>query len=111
METVKTIRQGDLLFVPVSTAPNAHWSEDARREDGVIREGEATGHHHRLAVLEDAEVFRPSWGTPLVKVGPNGVSIIHEEHHTVTLQPNTTYAVHVAREFDYLRAATRYTRD
>lgn len=108
MET-KTIRQGDLLFIPCNDQP--YNAENTIRKDGVIMEGEATGHHHRVAVLEDAEVFRPTWGDTLVRVSERGVSIVHDEHKTVTLAPNTTYKVHIAQEFDYLRQATRYSRD
>lgn len=46
-----------------------------------------------------------------VQVGPNGVSILHEEHKPVTLEPNTTYKVHRAREYDYLAAVARTVRD
>lgn len=112
---MQTIRQGDVLFIPVTEGNPfqgyAATTDQSKRKDGVIQEGEATGHHHKLAVLEDAEVFRPSWGDSLVRVGPNGVSIVHEEHATVTLAPNTTYKVHIAREFDYMREAMRYVRD
>jgi hypothetical protein len=114
---MQTIRQGDVLFIPVQAEELSRvqlhdiTNKDGFRKDGVIQEGEATGHHHKLAVLENAEVFRPAWGDSLVRVGPNGVSIVHEEHATVTLAPNTTYKVHIAREFDYLREVTRYSRD
>jgi hypothetical protein len=101
------IRQGDLLFVPVGKMP-----ENATRiETGIIAEGEATGHHHRLAVLEDAELAAHWDGTKMVKVGPNGVTVVHEEHGPVMLAPNTTYAVHQAREYDYLAEATRFVAD
>ena len=101
------IRQGDLLFVPVSKLP-----ENATRiETSIIAEGEATGHYHRLAVLEDAELAALWNGSKMVKVGPNGVTVIHEEHGPVTLVPNTTYAVHQAREYDYLAEATRFVAD
>lgn len=106
---MQTIRQGDVLFIPVGDGRNGAYGE--KRADGVIQEGEATGHHHKLAVLDDAEVFRPSWGDSIVRVGPNGVSIVHEEHATVNLAPDTTYKVHIAREFDYLRETMRYVRD
>lgn len=111
---MQTIRQGDVLFIPLSTKENPIHEEfhgQSRRADGVIQEGEATGHHHKLAVLDDAEVFRPTWGDALVRVGPNGASIVHEEHATVNLAPNTVYKVHIAREFDYLRESARYSRD
>lgn len=107
---MKTVRQGDLLFIPVENTREVNPTD--KQPDGIIREGEATGHHHRLAILEDAEVFRPSsWGDTIVRVSDRGVSIVHEEHHTVTLAPNTTYKVHVAREFDYLRASNRFVAD
>lgn len=108
------IRQGDVLFIPLKndeTISDWSYGEKSLQKNGIIQEGEATGHHHKLATLENAEVFRPDWGDSIVKVGPNGVSIVHEEHATVTLAPNTTYRVHIAREFDYTRAAMRYVRD
>lgn len=110
---MRTIRQGDVLFIPAAKTEDRIGVGDAesRRKDGVIQEGEATGHHHRVAVLEDAEVFRPSWGDASVRVGPNGVSIVHEEHAPVTLDPNTTYTVHIAREFDYVAQFARQVRD
>jgi hypothetical protein len=115
---VPVIRQGDLLFFPQSDVPKHildHFEEksDGIQKDGVIQEGEATGHHHRVAVLEDAEVLRFPYGTneTYVKVGPNGVAIVHEEHGPVTLAPNTTYRVHRAREYDYVQGAARYMED
>jgi hypothetical protein len=101
------IRQGDLLFVPTGKL-----SENAARiETGIIAEGEATGHHHCLAVLDDAELTALWDGSKMLKVGPNGVTVIHEEHGPVILAPNTTYAVHQAREYDYLAEATRFVAD
>ena len=47
----------------------------------------------------------------MVKVGPNGVTVVHEEHGAVMLSPNTTYEVHQAREYDYLAEATRFVAD
>jgi hypothetical protein len=107
---MKTIRQGDVLFIPVD-AKACNTLPDSKREDGIIQEGEATGHHHKLADLEAAEVFRPSWGSASVRVGPLGVSIVHEEHAPVILAPDTTYTVHIAREYDYLREMMRQVRD
>jgi hypothetical protein len=95
------IRQGDLLFIPRAEIPG--YLQPKLFKDGIIAQGEATGHHHRPAVLEDAEVFEVGHdATKYLKVGPNGVSITHEEHQPVNLEPNTIYEVHRAREFDYL---------
>ena len=113
---MQTIRQGDLLFIPLQseTANSSHvnpYRAENFRPDGIIREGEATGHHHRIAVLDDAEVFRPQpneWqGVTVVRVSERGVSIVHEEHKPVHLAPNTTYRVNIAREFDYAAQVTR----
>ena len=111
---MKTIRQGDLLFVPAAELPEEEKhpliAERKPKPDGVIAKGEATGHHHRIAVLADAEVFE-TWNGTYVRVGPNGVSIQHEEHKPVTLEPNTIYRVHRAREHDYLTEVARVVRD
>lgn len=107
----KAVRQGDLLFIPRES--NVPWATDKAdkrngfRKDGIIQEGEATGHHHRLDDLEKADVFRPKMGEPYVVVGPMGVGVIHEEHGRVTLDPSTTYDIHIAREFDPIEGERR----
>jgi hypothetical protein len=111
---MKTIRQGDLLFIPQAEVSD-HVLEYAKapestRKNGVIAEGEATGHHHRVEVLDNAIVFQ-AYNDVYVKVGPNGVSIVHEEHGPVKLDPDTTYKVNRAREFDYLAVNTRFVAD
>jgi hypothetical protein len=109
---MKTIRQGDLLFVPQHETPQhvLDFAVAGKRKNGVIAEGEATGHHHRVATVEDATVFQ-AYNDVYVKVGANGVSIVHEEHGPVTLAPETVYKVNRAREFDYLAANTRFVAD
>jgi hypothetical protein len=103
------IRQGDVLFVPM-TEPIPDYVKEKKNVKGVVMEGEATGHHHKLADLEAAEVFRVSYGDSFVSVGPLGVSIVHEEHAPVQL-PAGNYRVKIAREYDYLAQATRFSRD
>lgn len=108
------IRQGDLLFVPrTSNATyviNAEW----KRKDGIIRQGEATGHHHRLAVLEDADVYQMGTGEPIVVVhnllDKTHTTVVHEEHGPVELKSGVTYDVHVAKEFDIVEGQ-RYVVD
>src|SRR6266849_8174614 len=109
---MKTIRQGDLLFIPQQEVSEhvLDCIKDGTRKDGVIAKGEATGHHHRSETLEDATVFQ-AYDDVYVKVGPNGVSIVHEEHGPVQLAPETTYKVNRAREFDYLESNARYIAD
>jgi len=109
---MKTIRQGDLLFVPLHEGKHIleHATAERVRKNGVIAEGEATGHHHRVETLEDATVFQ-AYNDTYVNVGANGVSIVHEEHGPVRLEPETVYKVNRAREFDYLADNARYVAD
>jgi hypothetical protein len=104
------VRHGDLLFVPVDAVPI-----EAKPElSGVVQRGEATGHSHRLADLDAAEVLVVSnWrgDSTFVKVGPLGVSIRHEEHGPVSLKPNTVYQVNRAREWDVLANLARFVAD
>ena len=112
MKNAKMIRQGDLLFVPLEEPPDWLRLEGRKPEPGgIIARGEARGHHHRVATVEDAEVFDVGLNNMFVRVGPNGVSIVHEEHEPVTLAPNTLYRVHRAREFDYLEGLARIVAD
>ncbi len=116
--TKKNIRQGDLLFVPVSEVPAQYRKAEFIQPKGLIREGEMTGHHHRLEVLESAFVYRPSNGmlhgekaSAFVDVGERGTVIVHEEHGPAKLEPNQSYAVLVAREHDYVADLTRQVWD
>jgi hypothetical protein len=106
------IRQGDLLFIPIHSDELP--PDIKKRESGTIAEGEATGHAHKITSLEDAEVFEVAgWQHTqiFVRVGSKGVSIVHEEHKAVVLEPRTAYKVHRAREYDYLSNLTRAVRD
>lgn len=108
METVKKdlIRQGDLLFTPVN--PDAYpfngYIKDGKyygyRKDGVIQEGEATGHHHKLEKPDSADVYRPSSQPAFIKVGKEQAVVVHEDHAPITLDANTAYQVSIAREED-----------
>lgn len=108
---METIRQGDVLFIPMNEIEKQQGHLTKQLASGIIQEGEATGHHHKLADLDAAEVFQSPWDGKYVRVGPLGVSIVHEEHAPVTLAPNTTYKVNIAREFDYLANIARRVRD
>lgn len=84
-------RQGDLLIVPVKSATKSQHSRP--RTDGVIQEGEATGHAHRLAGGE-------AWddqGTTFISSSGSAV-LTHDEHDTITL-PEGSYKVIRQREF------------
>jgi len=104
------IRQGDILFIPTNeTIPDYAKA----RTSGIVAQGEATGHHHRIAAddMQVAELMEIGWqGNLMLKVSEHGISIVHEEHKTVTIPPGT-YKVHQAREFDYMARFARTVRD
>ena len=104
------IRQGDLLFVPIENIPPGALI----RKSGIIQEGEVTGHHHRVATVEDAHVYTTEdWDGfhAFVETLERPAEIVHEEHGTVTLPAGSKFAVHIAREYDYLGQVDRQVRD
>lgn len=95
------IRQGDVLVVPCDTMPEGG-AEKVKREQGrlVLAHGEATGHAHAIAdagaemlVTKDeaAELY-------LLVHGTDPVSLVHDEHDTLTIAPGT-YRVIRQREY------------
>ena len=96
--------QGDVTFIPVKSIPKGK-----RIADGVIARGETTGHSHRVEVLEAAELYAIE-GKMFLKVGDEGVSIVHEEHGTVNLDPGN-YEIHIDQSFDYSAQALRNVAD
>lgn len=93
------IRQGDVLFKSIPALPVG---EQKKRANGTVAYGEVTGHSHRLAVLESAEVLEIGDGL-YVRVSDEGVRLggaafQHEEHATVILPPGD-YQVVIQREY------------
>jgi hypothetical protein len=87
-------RQGDVLLVPVTEMPHGQVVE---AEDGrlVLARGEATGHHHSVAV-EDGELVDTAEGVFLRIMAPTPLE--HQEHAPITLEPGT-YRVLRQREY------------
>jgi hypothetical protein len=99
------ISQGDVTFIPVRSIPKG----GSKIVDGVIAKGETTGHAHRVGTLEAAELYRMD-GKMFLCVGEGGVSIVHEEHAPVTLDPGN-YEIHIDQFFDYSAQALRNVQD
>lgn len=94
-------RQGDLLIV---AAPNPTRGKHARPiTDGVIQEGEATGHAHRLA---NGEAWVDAGNTFITSTG--SAVLTHDEHDTITL-PEGNYRV--IRQREYTPEGERVVRD
>lgn len=101
----KLYRQGDVLFKQVKSVPKG---QQKKRPTGHILEGEATGHIHRIADVDAAEVLEVGEGLFLSVTAEGGVSIVHEEHDTLTL-PAGTYEV--VRQREYSPKAIRNVAD
>src|SRR5262245_51939917 len=93
------MRQGDLLFIPISD-PAKQRAENPNG-GGILARGEATGHAHAIAAedLERAQVFLDERGRLVVDVAPSArITIRHEEHHEIILDPGI-WEVRRQREF------------
>lgn len=87
-------RQGDVLIRRIDGLPK---QKAVKRASGMILEGEATGHVHRIADLTRAEILEIGDGIYLC-VGKEGVRIVHEEHAALVL-PAGNYVVVRQREY------------
>jgi hypothetical protein len=87
-------RQGDVLIRRIPSLPK---QKAQPQLSGILAYGEVTGHAHRIENLECAEVLEIGNGR-FLRVGEEGVRIIHEEHAPVTL-PAGTYEVEIQREY------------
>jgi hypothetical protein len=104
MKKVELYRQGDVLIRRIDSLPK---QKAVKRENGQILEGEATGHVHRVDDLTKAEVLEV--GDRLyLRVGAEGVRIIHEEHDAITLPPGD---FEIVRQREYSPEAIRNVAD
>ena len=102
---MKNIRsQGDVTFIPVENVKRGQ-----KIADGVIARGEVTGHCHAIADLARAELYQCEDGM-YMEVGEKGVSITHQEHGTVVLEPGK-YRINIDKQYDYFSQALRNVAD
>ena len=100
------IYQGDVMIERIASLPSGTRKV---RTNGLLAEGEATGHHHSVAVLDAAEVLEIGDGLYLNVTAEGGVSIVHQEHDAVHVDPGI-YRVVRQREYDSAEG-WRQTRD
>jgi hypothetical protein len=82
--------------------------EQAQPRPGLIlARGEITGHGHRIASPDTADLWE-AHGELYLRVTAESAYIVHEEHRTITL-PRGTYRVWMQRE--YTPQAIRPVRD
>jgi hypothetical protein len=95
-------RQGDVLIRRLDSSPTLGKPISRVRGKGIIlAEGEATGHHHRIADpgAEMYEAHDPALETRFLRVlAEGGVELLHEEHDTITLPPGD-YEIGRQREY------------
>lgn len=90
---MKLYRQGDLLIQSLDKAPKG---KRRLRQNGVLAEGEVTGHMHQVEDTTKAEVYEI--GKQLLLSTATGIRIVHDEHNPLTL-PAGDYKVIRQREF------------
>jgi hypothetical protein len=93
---MKIYRQGDVLFKKIEKVPEG----GKVRKLGHILEGEVTGHIHKVAEaqLAGAEVLDCGAGLFMSVSAEGGVSIVHDDHHTLVL-PQGNYEIVRQREY------------
>jgi hypothetical protein len=87
-------RQGDVLIRRIQSLPKQMAQP---RLTGILAYGEVTGHAHKVEDLAQAEVLEIGNGLYL-RVGEEGVRVVHEEHGAITLPPGN-YEVEIQREY------------
>ena len=96
-------RHGDLLIAAVPSVPE----RARRRPTAVLAHGELTGHSHRVAETETAELWECE-GVLYVRVVAEEARVVHQEHAPIRL-PRGSYRVWQQRE--YTPAAIRRVYD
>lgn len=87
-------RHGDLLVETVAEIP----SEARPLHHLVLAEGELTGHAHRIAERDAAQLLQGSWRDMYLRVTADRATLVHQEHGPITL-PQGNYRVWRQREY------------
>lgn len=102
------IQQGDVTIEQVSCIPK----EAGKAErNGVLAEGEHTGHSHRVQPIGKAKVETYELGQRLfLRIMAGDCRVIHEEHGPITV-PAGDYEVGRVLEYDYDAEEARQVQD
>ena len=99
----KQYRHGDVLIEETSALPKSR----EKLQHSILAHGEVTGHCHRLKESSEADLYATPEGLYL-HVRGRTVSVIHEEHSTITL---TSGYYRVWRQREYSPQEIRVVRD
>ncbi len=94
------LRQGDVLLVRTSGVPTN--AKQVAGEGGrlILARGEATGHHHSIAMADRVAMFREdgSGGGLFLSVTGSPVALEHQEHTAIQVAPGS-YEVRIQRTY------------
>jgi len=93
---VEVYRQGDVLLVPVNTAPKKVKKVERDNDRVILAYGEVTGHAH--AILDKSVSLNETPTKKRFLDAPDGATLTHEEHGTVIL-PSGVYEVKRQQEY------------
>lgn len=97
-------RQGDIFFEKIDVLPSGkHLMPHGNR---VIAYGEVTGHAHQVTkdTFKNVDILVDQDGNMFLKTADTGesVEVEHDEHGTISLDPDSIYAIGSQREYDPL---------
>lgn len=105
------IQHGDVLFRKIYRKPNG--ARPVPRSNGaiIVAEGEATGHHHKIADKGATMlVLERSGRTDFYLEVTEPVIITHDEHKPLTI-PEGIYQIGRVKEYDYFSEMERRVLD
>lgn len=100
-------RQGDIYFKEVPKVP----SEAKRGQSKILAYGEVTGHAHMLDATQECWQRYDVNDDIYISTGESAVPLVHDEHDTCTLAPNTIYKVWRQRQHDPLTSMPKPVQD
>ena len=86
-------RHGDVMIVPFDEVP----FEATKQAHLILMRGEITGHSHRIAERDAAELWEHR-GMLYLRVTAPQATLVHEEHNAIEL-PRGIYRVWAQREY------------
>uniref|UniRef100_A0A6M3JEL6 Uncharacterized protein n=1 Tax=viral metagenome TaxID=1070528 RepID=A0A6M3JEL6_9ZZZZ len=102
-------QQGDVNIVTIDAFPEINeYSTQTVIETGVVQEGTATGHSHRI-VGTKFKLFRQH-GLLFADIISENCKMVHEEHESIELEPGKYEFVRTA-EYDHFAEESRRVMD
>ena len=100
-------RHGDVSFHPITKKEGKLIKHDG---SFILALGEATGHHHKIAVMDVADMEIRETAAGFILVLKSEGTLTHQEHGTLKIGAGT-YRIGKEREYDWFSMATRRVID